>query len=116
MSCTATYRRRTSVSSSAISRIRLRNAQAVRDRLAALLHQANNVPDALSVERELERVAQEVDTLEGQIRYLSDRVAFSTITCVFQPRPQENLGQGQVFHLPIDWLDQLGLGNLLNLR
>src|SRR5690606_20401861 len=60
--------------------VRLRNAEAMRDRLEALLRQAEKVEDALAVERELERVTLMLESLKGQLRHLSDRIAFSTIS------------------------------------
>ncbi|MBI2897264.1 MAG: DUF4349 domain-containing protein [Deltaproteobacteria bacterium] len=95
--------------------IRLRNAEQVRDRLAALLEQANNVEQSLQIERELERLTGEIESMKGRLRFLEDRISFSTITVNFAPREQENL-QGEVFHLPFDWLQSLGLRTLLDLR
>jgi uncharacterized protein DUF4349 len=95
--------------------IRLRNSEAIRDRLATLLQQARNVEESLSIERELERVTTDIETMKGRIRFLEDRIGYSTITVNFQPQEQENL-QGDIFHLPFDWLYNLGLRTLLNLR
>lgn len=96
--------------------IRLRNAMAIRDRLQQLLERAGNVQDSLVVERELERITMLIEQMRGRIRFLSDRIAFSTITLRFQGRPTESLGpaSGQ-FRLPFPWLDRLGLSNLLDL-
>jgi CYTH domain-containing protein len=81
--------------------IRLKNAEAVRQRLEALLAKAGKVEDALAVERELERL-------------LSELVAFSTITANFQPRPRDQVGNE--VRLPFPWLGELGLVPLLNLE
>ena len=96
--------------------IRLRNALAIRDRLQQLLERAGNVQDSLVVERELERITMSIEQMRGRLRFLSDRIAFSTITIRFSGRPTESLGpaSGQ-FRLPFPWLDQLGLSNLLDL-
>ena len=59
--------------------IRLAGARALRDRLEALLAEAQTVQDVLDVERELSRVTTEVERLEGQLRDLSNRVAYSTV-------------------------------------
>jgi len=96
--------------------IRLRNAEAVRDRLEALLAQARNVAEALQVQNELARVTEEIERMKGRLRFLQDRLAFSTITVLFQPRPTDNIGEPDRFRLPFPWLDELGLPNLLNLR
>jgi hypothetical protein len=96
--------------------IRIRNLEAVRDRIAALLERGLSVEQVLVVERELERVTSELERMRGRQRYLADHIAFSTITVLFQPAPREAIDQPDVFQLPFSWLDSLGLSNLLNLR
>jgi hypothetical protein len=96
--------------------IRLRNLEAMRDRVAALLASATDVAQALAVERELERITGELESLRGRQRYLADHVAFSTITIVFQPRQRDAIDQPDTFPLPFGWLDALGLPQLLELR
>lgn len=93
--------------------IRIRNAELVRERLEQLLARAQNVEDALAVERELERVAGEVERLKGRLKLLSELLAFSTITLEFQPRASEQVERS--VNLPFPWLEQLGLGKLLSL-
>lgn len=95
--------------------IRLRNLEQVRDRLAVLLNQARTVEESLTIERELERLTTEIESMKGRLRFLEDRIAFSTITVNFSPREQETL-QGELFNLPFDFLYNLGLRTLLNLR
>lgn len=97
------------------SQIRLRNMEQVRDRLAALLAQARTVEESLQIEHELERLTTEIESMKGRIRFLEDRIAFSTITVNFSPREQETLN-GELFNLPFDFLYNLGLRTLLNLR
>lgn len=95
--------------------IRIRNAEAVRDRLEQMLARANNVNEALAVQAHLERITQQLEQMKGQIRQLGDRVAFSTVTVQFQPQPREAVEQPDIFSLPFPWLQQLGLRRLLNL-
>ena len=59
--------------------IRLANARALQSRLRDLLGQAQTVQDVLAVETELARVTAQVEGLEGQLRLLQNRVAFSTL-------------------------------------
>jgi hypothetical protein len=94
--------------------IRLKNAEAVRQRLEALLAKAGKVEDALAVERELERITQSIEQMKGRLRLLSELVAFSTITANFQPRPRDQVGSET--HLPFPWLGELGLVPLMNLE
>jgi hypothetical protein len=93
--------------------IRLRNARAVRDRLAALLAQAKTVQDSLLIEKELTRVASEIERMEGKLKYLRDRAAFSTITVSFDARRTSDPATPAV-RLPFPFLYTLGLGRLLD--
>lgn len=95
--------------------IRIRNAEAVRDRLEQMLARANNVNEALSVQSHLERITQQLEQMKGQLRQLGDRISFSTVTVQFQPQPREAVEQPEIFSLPFPWLQQLGLRRLLNL-
>jgi hypothetical protein len=94
-------------------RVRLRSAEAVRDRLEQLLARADKVDQALQVERELERVAREIEQIKGRLAVLAELTAFSTITLQFQPRPIDAIDT-QV-KLPFPWLERLGLAELLRL-
>ena len=94
--------------------VRLRNARAIRDRLEILLAKSNKVEESLLIERELGRVAGEIERLEGRMKFLRDRAAYSTITVRFQPRPTENVTTTKP-RLPVPWLYEMGLGRLLNL-
>ncbi|MFO0692643.1 MAG: DUF4349 domain-containing protein [Polyangiales bacterium] len=93
--------------------IRIRNLEAMRLRVEAMLAQAANVEQALQVERELVRITEELERLKGRQRFLADRVAFATLTVVFRPRGNEAVGQEDVPSLPFPWLDRIGLGPLL---
>ena len=79
--------------------------------------------EALQVEHELERVTAEIDRLQGRMRFLSARVAFSLISVTLEPRPTviaaprtvEVVPPRRVLNLPVRWLHELGLDRLLNL-
>lgn len=93
--------------------VRLKNAHAMRDRLAELLKQAKNVEEALMVERELGRVTEQIERLEGRLKLLRELISFSTITVEFKPRPTDQIDSN--VRLPFYWLNQLGLSQLLSL-
>lgn len=93
--------------------IRMQNLMAMRERLEQMLARAANVQEALAVERELERITVELETLRGRLRFLSDRVAFSTVTIQFRALPREELASDTPNAVPVPWLRSLGLGNLL---
>jgi hypothetical protein len=94
--------------------VRLRNAEAVRLRLEALLAKAGKIEDALAVERELERITQTIEQMKGRLRLMSELVQFSTITVNFHARPRDQVGSE--VRLPFGWLGELGLVPLMNLE
>jgi hypothetical protein len=60
---------------------RLENAEATRDRyLEILATRAGTVHDVLEVEREIERVTENIERFKGQIRYFDSQIGLSTIT------------------------------------
>ncbi len=95
-------------------KVRLDNARAMRTRLEELLAAAKNVDEALSVEKELARVTEVIERMEGKLKRLRELINFSTITVSFQPHGGESVASK--VQLPFPWLDELGLGPLLQLR
>ncbi|HPO13031.1 MAG TPA: DUF4349 domain-containing protein [Candidatus Hydrogenedentes bacterium] len=59
---------------------RLKNKIALRDSLKQLLEKAVDVKDILAIETELNRVQADVDSMEGRIKSLKEKVDFATIT------------------------------------
>jgi hypothetical protein len=92
--------------------IRVKNARAMQRRLSDLLTKAD-VKNALEIEKELHRVTEELERLEGKLKVLKDRVAFSTITVAFEPRGATLTASRP--RLPFPWLGNLNLPNLLSL-
>jgi hypothetical protein len=70
-------------------KVRLENLQATRTRIQKLLGQAKDLTEILVVEKELERVSAEIDSIEGRLRFLSSQAAFSTVTLGFAELPRE---------------------------
>jgi hypothetical protein len=95
--------------------LRIKSARSVRERLEQLLGRASKVEESIAIEREMERVMAEIERMEGRLKYLRDRAQFSTISVTFAARPKELVAK-DTFKLPFPWLDQLGLGRLLELR
>jgi hypothetical protein len=105
--------------------VRLANLKTVQKRLQDFLAKAANVNEALQVEHELERIGQEIDRIEGRMRFLRARATFSTITVDITAKPKQQIvvAQGpppppppRTADLPIDWLSRIGLETLLTLR
>jgi len=88
-------------------RIRLDNAQRMRDRLLKLLDRIEKVEEALKVEKELERLTETIELLKGKIQYVEQSVAFSTLTVrLNSPVPQVQARLEQ--NLPFRWVLSLG--------
>jgi hypothetical protein len=68
---------------------RVANHRRLEERLVDLLDErTGDLDDVLAVERELARVREAIERQEGRLRYLSDRVALSTLTVtVHEPTP-----------------------------
>jgi hypothetical protein len=68
---------------------RLENARRLEARLIDILAtRTGRLEDVLAVERELARVREEIERMEGRLRYLQTRVAMSTLTVdVHEPAP-----------------------------
>ncbi len=93
--------------------VRLKNARAMRDRLQDLLQKAA-VKEALEIEKELGRITQEMERMEGRLKLLKDKIAFSTITVNFDARASSL--KTMPIRLPFAWLPTLGLPSLLRLN
>jgi uncharacterized protein DUF4349 len=59
---------------------RLKNAEAQRDAMLALLQQAKSVSDIIAVQNQLGQITGAIEQLKGQINYLDHATAYSTIT------------------------------------
>ncbi len=82
-------------------KIRLENERQVEKRYLELLDQARSVKDILDIEEKLGRVRQEIESKEGRLRYLEDRVNYSTLNIwiyqkkdlKYEPADRDNFGQ-----------------------
>jgi hypothetical protein len=66
---------------------RLSTLEATRDRVRELLAEAEKVDESLAVSQELSRLDSEIESIKGQMQYLSGRAAFSTITVTLSTTP-----------------------------
>jgi len=68
---------------------RVTNSRRLEERLISLLaNRTGKLDEVLRVERELARVREEIERYEGRLRYLSARVALSTLTItIHEPAP-----------------------------
>jgi hypothetical protein len=91
--------------------IRLENARKARDRLLALLEKADKVEDILKIEEQLRRLTEEIERMEGELKWLGDQVAMSTVTAAFravaETRPDRRRQLSR-----FDWINQVGVERL----
>ncbi len=59
---------------------RLVNAEAQRTAMLALLAQAHNISDIITVQNQIGQITGEIEQLKGQIKYLDTNTAYSTVT------------------------------------
>lgn len=93
---------------------RLRNAKAMRDRLQELLQKAN-VKEAIEIQEQLGKVTEEIEVLEGQLKLMRDKIAYSSIAVNFAARGSGAL-RDMPLRLPFPWLQELGLPRLMSLH
>lgn len=103
--------------------VRIASLVALHERMRALLERTSNLEEVLRIETELGRLAREIDTARGRLRFLGSQVAWSTITVDVSERPAEQAepvavepAQPRAIRLPIDWLNETGLDGLMNLE
>jgi hypothetical protein len=65
-------------------KVRLANLERVRERYLELLQRAVTVEDTLRVEKELERVTAEYESLKARLQALENQVALATVSLEFQ--------------------------------
>ncbi|MFO8061122.1 MAG: DUF4349 domain-containing protein [Bacillota bacterium] len=64
---------------------RLDNLRSEEEALRRILEQASTVEDMLAVRKHLTDVRGQIESLQGRLRYLDDRVAYSTFTIEIRP-------------------------------
>ena len=93
--------------------LRLENAKKARARLLVLLEKAEKTEDLLKIEREITRLSETIEVLEGKLRHLRDQVAFSTVSVNFYqnvPAPRNvNRRRSSRF----EWINKVGVENVL---
>jgi hypothetical protein len=91
--------------------LRLKNARAMREQLAGLLRGAA-VKDAVEIEKELAKVTEVIEQIEGRLKVMRDKVGYSSITVSFQASAPSTVRSNSI--LPFAWLDTMGLESLLD--
>ena len=89
--------------------IRLENAQKSRERLLALLQKAEKVEDMLKIEEQLHRLTEEIERMTGQLRFLNDQVALSTVTVDFKGVAGPEAVSRRRTPSMFPWVNQIGV-------
>jgi hypothetical protein len=62
---------------------RLKSKKEVEAQYEAILKKANSINEILQVQQYLRTIREEIDSFEGRLKYMNDRVSYSTITLKF---------------------------------
>jgi len=62
---------------------RLKTKKELEQRYIDLLKQANSVSEILEIEKQAGELRSEIESIEGRLKYLNDRVSLSTLTMTF---------------------------------
>ena len=66
---------------------RLKNARLMEQRLIEILKtKSKDVADLLEVEKELGRVREEIETMQGELKFMDSQVAFATVTITLEEK------------------------------
>lgn len=95
---------------------RLSNKRNTEQRLAALLaERPGKLDEVLAMEREIDRVREEVERIEGRLRFIDERVALSTVQISVRTRVEYSPSQSPDFATQVAETWDQSLGNLLQL-
>jgi hypothetical protein len=76
---------------------RLKTKKELENRFLGLLKQAKNVTEILEIEKQIGELRSEIESIEGRLKYLQDRVSFSTLTMTFYVSIPNETEFGQKF-------------------
>ena len=88
--------------------IRLDTARKALARLQELLAKAEAVEDVLKIEKEIHRLTEKIERFEGQLRFMNDQIAFSTLSVTFQSNAPEVRTRPRK-RSPFWWVQQVGV-------
>ncbi|HEY2980034.1 MAG TPA: DUF4349 domain-containing protein [Anaerolineales bacterium] len=81
----------------------VQNLEATRERIQSFLDQAQNVDEALRINQQLSEIERQIEQIKGQINFLSDRSAYSTLTINFEPELPEIVSTPTPTPVPDPW-------------
>ena len=87
--------------------LRLKTAQTTRDRLLALLERAKDEEEKIKILRQLQRLNEQIDIIEAQMRTLKDLSDFSSISVDLTAKQAVANGAQQVEAVGFSWIHNL---------
>ncbi len=93
--------------------LRLKTADEARKRLLKLLESATKMDDILAIEAQLRRLTDEIEGMKGELRNLSDQIAFSTLTVNFYANAPAPNPYPQRTRSRFEWINQVGIENVM---
>jgi hypothetical protein len=76
---------------------RLKTKKELENRFLDILKQAKSVTEILEIEKEIGQLRSEIESIEGRLKYLQNRVSFSTLTITFYESISTQTKFGQEF-------------------
>ncbi len=71
---------------------RIKTKKEIENRYKELLKQANKVEEILAIEKEIGSLRTEIESVEGRLKYLEDKISYSTLTVVFYEKTSSPFG------------------------
>ena len=71
---------------------RIKTKKELENRYKELLKQAVKVDEILNIEKEIGILRADIESIEGQLKYLNDKVKYSTFTVIFYEKSNTNFG------------------------
>jgi hypothetical protein len=71
---------------------RVKTKKELEDRYKALLKQATKVEEILTIEKEIGKLREEIESVEGRLRYLKDRISLSSLTVTYYQKTNSAFG------------------------
>ena len=76
---------------------RIKTKKELQIRYIELLKRATKVDEILNIEREIGKLQTEIESVEGRMSYLKDRIAFSTLTVTYYQKATSTFGFSSKF-------------------
>ncbi|UNY99911.1 DUF4349 domain-containing protein [Zhouia spongiae] len=76
---------------------RLKTKKELEGRYLELIKQAKNVTEILEIERQTGQLRSDIESIEGRLKYLENKVSFATLTITFYETIPDKIAFGQKF-------------------